>query len=273
MRELVSVEWLHQNMNHPDLVVLDASLKTTAEGSVENTVLKTIPNARYFDLKNNFCKTNSSFPNTLPNKTQFETESRKLGICENSKIVVFDSLGIYSSPRVWWLFQAMGHEDVFVLNGGLPAWMLKGYPTATEVNKQYKLGDFKATFQNKYIKSYQDILDNLNTKKFTIVDARSEGRFNGTTKEPRRHLKSGHIPNSINIPYGEVLTDGKFKTESELKKLFDKKCSDKKELVFSCGSGITACIVMLANVIAFHKTKTIYDGSWTEWAEHQNLKN
>jgi len=272
MNKLVSSDWLHQNLNHPDLIVLDASLQATAEGNVPNTFLKTIPGARYFDLKNNFSEPNSPFPNTLPNEIQFETECQKLGIHRDSKIVVFDSLGIYSSPRVWWLFKAMGHQDISVLDGGFPAWIHNGLPTETRVTKHYSTGDFKAILQTKYIKSYQDILNNIRSKTFTIVDARSEGRFNGSTEEPRKYLKSGHIPNSINIPYGEVLDNGKFKSVSELKTLFDKKNIDEKELVFSCGSGLTACIVMLANVIAFNKSRTIYDGSWSEWAERQNLK-
>ncbi|MDA7706217.1 MAG: rhodanese-like domain-containing protein [Flavobacteriaceae bacterium] len=272
MNELVSVEWLHKNLNLPDLVVIDASLKTTVNRNAANTSLETIPESRYFDLKNNFSKTNCSLPNTLPNQTQFETECQKLGIRQNSKIVVFDSFGIYSSPRVWWLFKAMGHQDISVLNGGLPAWIQKGFQTEIRTSKNYRLGNFKAMFQNKYVKNYQDIIDNQNTKIFTIVDARSEGRFNGSAPEPRKHLKSGHIPDSINLPYDEVLVDGKFKSTSELKKVFDQKCNDKKELVFSCGSGLTACIVMLANAVAFSKSRAVYDGSWTEWAERQNLK-
>ncbi len=272
MNKIVSVEWLHLNLNHTNLIVLDASLKTTANGSVSKFSLKTIPGARFFDLKNTFSDSSSPFPNTIPNVTHFEIECQKLGICQNSKIVVFDSTGIYSSPRVWWLFTLMGYQDISVLDGGLPEWINRGFSTETRAYKLYKLGNFKATFQTKHIKSYQDVLDNLHTKTFIIMDARSEGRFKGRTEEPRKHLKSGHIPNSINIPYNEVLTNGKFKTESELKTLFTKKNVQKKTLVFSCGSGLTACIVMLANALVFNKNKIIYDGSWTEWAELQNLK-
>ena len=272
MNGIVCIEWLNVNLNLTDLVILDASLITTANENSSKTPLKTIPGSRFFDLKNTFSDSSSPLPNTIPNKGHFEVECQKLGICQNSKIVVFDSLGIYSSPRVWWLFTLMGHQDVSVLDGGFLEWSRNGFPTETKSFQTYKLGDFKATFQTKHIKSYQDILDNLHTQKFTIVDARSEGRFKGTEKEPRKHLKSGHIPNSINIPYSEVLTNGKFKTKSELKILFTNKHTHKKMLVFSCGSGITASIVMLAYTIAFNKSQAIYDGSWTEWAEFQNLK-
>lgn len=272
MNDIVCIEWLYKNINRTDLIILDASLKTTADENSSKTYLKTIPGARFFDLKNTFSDSSSPLPNTIPNEGHFEVECQKLGICQNSIIVVFDSLGIYSSPRVWWLFTLMGHQDVFVLDGGLPEWNRNGFPTETKSSKPYKLGDFKATFQTRHIKNYQDVLDNLHTKTFTIVDARSQGRFKGTEKEPRKHLKSGYIPNSINIPYGEVLANGKFKTKTELKILFTKKCTHKKTLVFSCGSGITACIVMLAHTIVFNKSQAIYDGSWTEWAEFQNLK-
>ena len=268
---IVSVGWLKQHLNHPDLIVLDASLQSTIDGKLSNSSSKTIPGTRFFDLKNNFSEANG-FPNTVPKEKHFEIECQKLGIHKNSKIVVFDSLGIYSSPRVWWLFNLMGHEDISVLDGGLPEWIHNGFPTETRAVKSYIPGDFKGTFQPKYVKNYDEILKNLHTKEFLLIDARSEGRFEGTAREPRKQLKSGHIPNAINIPYNNVLSDGKFKTVSELKILFDSKYDNKKELVFSCGSGLTACIVMLAHRLVFNKNTAIYDGSWTEWAERQNLK-
>lgn len=271
MNTIVSIEWLKQHLKDPDLILLDASLQTTSEGARPNSHLQTIPGTRYFDLKNSFSETNSPLPNTLPTEKQFEVNCQKLGIRRNSKIVVFDSLGIYSSPRVWWLFKVMGHQDISVLNGGFPEWERKGYPTELRTQKHYQLGDFKATLKTKNVKNYQDILNNLQKKTFTIVDARSEGRFNGTESEPRKQLKSGHIPNSINIPYKDVLKNGKFKTELELKKIINQKLPKKETLVFSCGSGLTACIVMLACEMVSKKGIAIYDGSWTEWAELENL--
>jgi thiosulfate/3-mercaptopyruvate sulfurtransferase len=270
--QIVSIEWLTEHLTDEDLILLDASLPSTAEGKYSEHDLKTIPGARFFDLKESFSDKRSPFPNTLPSEEQFEIESRKLGINTTSKIVVFDNLGIYSSPRVWWMFKVMGHDNVFVLNSGLPEWIKKGLPTASREAKRFEPGDFKASFQKPFLISYQEVLDNINIQSFTIIDARSEGRFNGTEKEPRKNLKSGHISDSINIPYTDVLDNGKFKNEQELREIFEKKCTDEKELVFSCGSGLTACIVMLASDLAFKKSLKIYDGSWTEWAEIQNLK-
>jgi len=272
MSELVSVEWLKENIDNQDLVLLDVSIKKVTGSKSSEFDSVTIENARYFDLKGKFTDKSSPFPNTFPSPIQFETECQKLGINSNSKIVVFDNLGIYSSPRVWWMFKTMGHEDVHVLNGGLPEWIKKGYKVKEKKTELYESGNFKAHLQKQNVKYYQDILDNVTSKSFTVVDARSEGRFKGIDEEPRKHLKSGSIPNSINIPYQEVLDNGKFKSEKELRELFQDKTFETDELVYSCGSGLTACIVMLASEIVFKKGRNVYDGSWSEWAELQNLR-
>ena len=272
MKELVSIAWLSENLYDEDLILLDASMEKTAQGEHSKHSKLTIPTARHFDIKGRFSDKNNPLPNSLPSPEQFEFECQKLGINQTSKIVVFDNLGIFSSPRVWWMFKVMGHNNVSVLNGGLQEWISKGLSVKSRKVENYEPGNFKATFHKAFVKNYQDILDNINTNLFQVIDARSKGRFNGTEKEPRKHLKSGHIPNSINIPYSLVLDNGKYKTESELKNIFERNCPTENDLVFSCGSGLTACIVMLASEIAFKKSKYIYDGSWTEWAELQNLK-
>ena len=194
-----------------------------------------------------------------------------MGINKNSKIIVFDNLGVYSSPRVWWMFKIMGHENVFVLDGGLPEWIKKGFEVCYRKVQNYKAGNFKAVFYEKYVKTYKSIIANINTPKFLIIDARSKERFNGIKNEPRKSLKSGHIPNSINIPYTCLLNNTKFKSSAEIKNIFNDKCPHDKELVFSCGSGITACIVMLANEIRGARSRCVYDGSWSEWIQLQNL--
>lgn len=273
--EIVSVEWLKDNLTKDNLVILDSSPKSTVSGKTASIQDSFIPNARIFDIKNNFSDKNAKFPNTIPSESQFEEECQLLGINTNSEIVVYDNLGIYTSPRVWWLFKTMGHSNVKVLNGGLVEWLNKGYDTVrkSDLNQDYKTGDFKSNYNKEYIVNFNEVNENINSKEFTLIDARSKGRFDGSAPEPRKHLKSGNVPGSINIPFGTLLENGKFKSKEELEEIFKEQIKDQSKLVFSCGSGLTACIVILASEIAFRKSRYLYDGSWTEYAELNNLKN
>ncbi len=268
-KQIVSVEWLKENLTNEKLVLLDASPESTVNKQISTAQGVCIPHSRILNIKERLTNKNSNFPNTVPSGLQFEQECQSLGINKDSEIIVYDNLGVYTSPRVWWLFKAMGHDNVRVLNGGLVEWMKKGYAT---INKSalpavYPTGNFKSEFHKDYVFEFDAIMENIETENFLVVDARSKGRFDGTAPEPRKHLQSGNIPNSINIPYTDLLNDGKFKTTQELYKIFNEKADQDKELVFSCGSGLTACIVLLASEIAYKKSKYIYDGSWTEYAE------
>lgn len=271
MKALVSVGWLSDNLDRKDLVLLEASLHPVPLEQNNEGVSLSIPNTRFFDIKNCFSDTDSVFPNTLPSEAVFEVACQQLGIDSTSQIVVFDRGGIFSSPRVRWMFLAMGHKNVTVLDGGLSAWKKQGFPLEKPKKSAWKNGDFKANFDTKYIKYYKDVIKNLSDDKFTVVDARSEGRFKGIAPEPRKNLKSGQIPGAKNIPYTAVLKNGFYKDKKELMRLFSEKISAQEALVFSCGSGITACIVMLACEISFKKHNCVYDGSWTEWATLQGL--
>ena len=271
MHPVVTAEWLSQHLNDENLIILDSSPASTVDGSTSEFANRTIPGARPFDLKKNFSDPNSLFPNTFPSEEQFQEESRKLGINSSSTIVVFDNLGVYTSPRVWWMFKVMGHKNVCVLDGGLPAWIAAGFETEVPSSYSGDAGDFTAKLGPENVISYEQILANTTECAFEIVDARSSGRFKGTAPEPRANLQSGSIPNSVNIPYQEVLEGGRFKSPEELNKLFAEKSSADKDLVFSCGSGLTACIVLLASEIAGNSQYKVFDGSWTEWAERQKL--
>jgi thiosulfate/3-mercaptopyruvate sulfurtransferase len=263
---IVSSQWLLENLNHPDLIILDASQKAiTSDNEIKNSLQ--IAGSRYFDLKNNFSDSSSDLPNTLPNTAQFELESQKLGINSSSIIVVYDNLGIYSSPRVWWMFKTMGHQNVFVLNGGLPDWIKNDFPTEEKQPQQLELGHFKAHLNSENVKDFNFIKANLNNSNQIIIDARSSGRFNGTAPEPRAGLRSGSIPNSFNIPFGDVLKNGKYKSKDELKAIFSEINPEKKTLIYSCGSGLTACIILLAGELVLPNSTSVYDGSWTEWAQ------
>jgi thiosulfate/3-mercaptopyruvate sulfurtransferase len=267
LNPLVSVSWLSQNLNAPNLVVLDVSLESNiANIKVEFPGIQ-IKGARYFDLKRNFSDLESRLPNTLPNPKYFSLACRNLGINNNSTIVVYDNIGIYASPRVWWMFKSMGHKNIAVLDGGLPLWKNKNYPTESIQNRVLPEGDFKAKFNPNLLKKSFKILENITSKEAILVDARSNGRFFGLIPETRKNLKSGHIPNAINLPFLEVLKDGKFLSPNEISAIFKKLKIDKRPKIFTCGSGLTACILILASTLISEDNHFLYDGSWSEWGQ------
>lgn len=263
MNNLVSVQWLRAQLKDQDLVILDASLAQESSAG--------IPGAKFMELKTAFASHESDLPNTFPSAEQFEEECQKLGINSNSKIVVYDQKGIFSSPRAWWLFKTFGHEQVAVLDGGLPEWLNQGYSTAGLSHESTAKGNFKAELKKDHIKFYEDVLKNTQDRAFTVVDARSKGRFEGTTPEPREGLLSGCIPASVSLPYTEVLHKGLYKSPEQLRQIFEDLNLLDKNLVFSCGSGISACIILLAREQVQRGDLKIYDGSWTEWAIRQEL--
>lgn len=266
-KPIVSSEWLYKNLNDPNLILLDVSQQTNVLGSSSELAQLQIPGARSVDLEGEFSLQSTSLPNMLPTPEQFEKASRKLGINNSSKIVIYDNLGVFTSPRVWWMFKTMGHEAVSVLDGGLPNWVARGYETEPKNESSYNPGNFTASFDKDAVKSFEFIEDNIHKQKHLVIDARSSGRFNGTAPEPRKGILSGNIPGSINIPFQKVLENGKFKSKESLAKIFDDAKVDGRPIIFSCGSGVTACILLLASEIIGQKNSSIYDGSWTEWAE------
>jgi thiosulfate/3-mercaptopyruvate sulfurtransferase len=266
---IVSIKWLHEHLDDSDLIVLDASQQLNQEKVESQFQDIQIKGARYFDIKNDFSDTTNPLPNTLPTPKVFAKAAGKLGINNESKIVVYDSLGIYSSPRAWWLFKIMGHKNVWVLDGGLPEWAKQGYAVEKIKKRVYTLGNFVSKFKPELLKTKEQILENIETKEAVLIDARSEDRFLGETEEPRKGLRSGHIPGSINISYSRLLRDGKFLPKEELAAILPQ---GNKPLLFSCGSGVTACIDLIAyKLIGNNNPKAVYDGSWTEWGQIDSL--
>ena len=254
---IVSAEWLNKNINDENIIILDASQQVAADNVV-------IVGARYFDIKNDFSAV-SEFPNTFPSVQQFEKGCQDLGIDNESKIVVYDNKGVFSSPRVWWMFKTMGHQNVAVLDGGLPNWLANDYETETGFDSEFEKGNFTVNLNTAQVKDYDFVCANIIDEKELLIDARSAGRFNGTDPEPREGLRSGHIPNSVSLPYTEVLENGKFKSVAALNEIFADLKAEKRPFVFSCGSGITACIILLASKLVMENESSIYDGSWTEF--------
>ena len=264
---IVSTTWLFEHFDNPTLVILDASPTENKSNLVPDFTNIQIKGARKFDMEKVFLDKENPIPNMIPNERVFEEECQKLGINNDSLIVVYDNLGVYTSPRVWWMFKVMGHSQIAVLDGGLSAWKNENLPTEPIRKNESFSGNFKAKYQSDLVVDSSAILENINSKKFQVIDARTEERFCGLIPEPRENMSSGHIPNSINLPFEKVLDKGKMKSKQELTKIFNNLSIENQSLAFTCGSGITACIILLASELISENKNVLYDGSWAEWGQ------
>ncbi|NMO16856.1 sulfurtransferase [Pyxidicoccus fallax] len=264
---LVSVSALHAMLGEPRLVLLEVKMKPVGAGATAapESPPERIPGARVFDLEGAFSDHAQSLPHMMPGPEQFEREARKLGIHRDSLVVVYDRVGLYSSPRAWWMFKAMGHERVAVLDGGLPAWLEAGHPTSRDAEPVERPGDFVAVPTGSAFCDAAAVERTLTDASRAVIDARSRGRFEGREPEPRAGLRQGHMPNAVNVPFTEVQVKGRLKSAEELRALFEETVGSRRKFVFSCGSGVTACVDALAATVAGYTDIQVYDGSWSEW--------
>jgi thiosulfate/3-mercaptopyruvate sulfurtransferase len=255
------------------LVLLDASMQTViGREPIVYEQPAYIPGAQALDLEQEFCDQASSQVHAFPTADIFANAARRLGINRDSRVVIYDNQGIYSAPRAWWIFKTMGVEQVAVLDGGLPQWLAQGHEVVAELASPPVTGNVCAQYDTSHIINSQQLLAQLQQPDACIIDVRSAERFAGKAPEPRPGVRSGHIPGSINIPFANVLDGNRYKTAAQLRALFAQQLPDMpKPLVFSCGSGITACIVLLAAVIAGFDRPVLYDGSWAEWGSDPEL--
>lgn len=261
---IVSVHWLKEHLSAENLLIFDASMKPIVP--VPNATPETrvyIPGSLRFDFDDVLTDHSTSLPHMMPSAEFFQEEMQKMGVNYDSAIVAYDKDGIYSSPRAWWMFRAMGHEQVTVLDGGLPAWIQAGYETVPTLATPKGGGNFASRPQGGLFVDSRFVFQALTDPAYSVIDARSAGRFQGQEPEPRPGLRVGHMPNSVNIPHTSVLENGQLLPKSKLWTIFEQ-YQDKK-MIFSCGSGVTACVVALAAGQAGHKDLAVYDGSWTEW--------
>lgn len=262
---LVDVDWLGRNFDDPDLIVLDASpISNMANLKIQHPGLRII-GARPFNLKDHFSNKQSNLPNMMPSSEAFTNACQNLGINSDSKLVIYDNLELYSGPRVWWMLTVMGHKNVAVLDGGLNDWISSGGATETISEAYYAPGNFNSRFESGKVKTAEQILQNINSKEFVVIDARSSGRFYAEMPEPRAGSRRGHIRGSYNLPYAKLLKGGKLRPKSELEALFGALDLGGAPLVFSCGSGMTASINLLAATLVLENELGLYDGSWSEW--------
>lgn len=265
MTAFVSVDWLNAHQTDPDTVILYTRLANILTGEVEPLSNNVIPGARLFDFEQEFSDKKSDLPHTLPSSETFTQRAQEIGINQNSQIVIYDTQGLYSAPRAWWMLKAMGHNKVFILDGGLPEWVRHGYDTCSELTTGLPLGDFVASLKPGFFVAKEAIVENLASRKRLVLDARSHERFLGIAKEPRDGLRSGHIPHSVSLPFTSLIADGKLKSLECIKDCFKAYESEFKGVITSCGSGVTACILALAATEIGLKQVSVYDGSWTEW--------
>lgn len=268
---LVSVEWLAENIQNNDLIIMDASwhMPNTGRSGLEEYKAAHIQGAIFFDIDDIKDK-NCDLPHMAPDASQFENQISALGISNEKIIIVYDTHGIFTAPRAWWHFRYMGHKNIYILDGGLKKWLAAGH-TVTSEEPRINTGDFKAKLNPNLIRDFNQILNYAEAKDVQILDARSSPRFRGLEPEPRAGLKSGHIKGSINIHYASLIQEnGTMKPKAELEAIFAQSSINLgKPIVASCGSGVTACIIALALEIVGKKDIPIYDGSWSEWGSRE----
>ena len=272
---LVSTDWLEDHLRAPDVRVVDATfyLPHDERSAREEYGFRHIPGAVFFDI-DEIADSDTDLPHMLPSPEKFSSKVRKLGLGDGNRIVVYDSSGGFMAAcRVWWMFRLFGHSDIAVLNGGLPKWSKEKRPLDDmEVVPQER--HFTARTNNMLVKNVGQIMANLDSQKFQVIDARSPGRFDGIDHEPRPTEKRGHIPGSINLPFINMLKpkeDFTFKSADEIKAAFaDAGVDFSTPLVTSCGSGVTAAVVAFALHLIGHEDVPVYDGSWAEWGDHSD---
>ncbi|KAI5087521.1 3-mercaptopyruvate sulfurtransferase, partial [Silurus meridionalis] len=273
VKALVAAQWLAEAVRNsrvgPRLRVLDASwyLPKLKRNAHEEFRQRHIPGASFFDI-DECCDKSSPYDHMLPGENEFADYVGNLGVENDTHVVVYDcsDLGSFSAPRVWWMFRLFGHRSVSVLSGGMKAWLQEGHPV-TDLPTAPQRVSFRAQRNPNWVKTYEDVLQNLTDRKYQLVDARMEGRFRGLEPEPREDTEPGHIPGSINMPFPSFMdSSGLQRPVEEMKEMFRAAGVDlQKPIWVTCGSGVTACQVALAAHLCGHPGACLYDGSWYEW--------
>lgn len=261
---LVSTQWLSENLGNPRIRIIDATYfpPNIKRQAFEEYMAGHIPGAVFFNI-DDIADTSSGLPHMLPDPRFFAEKISALGIRNDDHVVAYDAMGIFSSPRAWWMLRAMGHNNVSVLDGGLPKWRAENRPLTTDIPQPGR-SEFRSNPQPALLRKLSDITHNLQTGAVQLLDARSPGRFAGTEPEVWPGRKSGHIPGARNVPFSTLLTpDQTLKPSAELEQIFAPLTG--KKIATCCGSGVSACVLALGLYEIGQQDVAVYDGSWAEW--------